>query len=61
MRIFKWLYARMGGLKPMSDERAFELFMEATKTMKPTPIMAHDFARLIEREHGIVWSKNDRP
>ncbi len=40
--------------KPLSEDEIMFCYMEAVRHMKPAPMFARDFARLIEAKHGIV-------
>tara|TARA_R100001244_G_scaffold89809_2_gene68254 strand:+ start:158 stop:355 length:198 start_codon:yes stop_codon:yes gene_type:complete len=47
------LKAKILGQKPLSDEDIMVAYMDAAKYIKPAPLFAQDFARLIEAKHGI--------
>lgn len=47
------LKANLLGQKPLSDEDIMMAYMDAAKYIKPAPLFAQDFARLIEAKHGI--------
>jgi len=47
------LKAKMLGQKPLSEDEIMVAYMDAAKYIKPAPLFARDFARLIEAKHGI--------
>lgn len=53
----KSLLARLRALlklqKPLSDEDALAIYMEAARHMKTSNLFAIDFVRAVERHHGI--------
>ena len=39
--------------KPLDEDEIMEAYTDAAKYIKPAPLFARDFARLIEAKHGI--------
>lgn len=60
-RFIKRLKALLLGQRPLCDDEVMGCYLEAAKHMKPTPLFARDFARLVEARHGIVSSHDVRP
>jgi hypothetical protein len=54
MRLVLRIKALLLRQKPLSDDEIWLCYMEAARHMKPTPMFARDFARLVEAKHGIV-------
>jgi hypothetical protein len=54
MRLLKRLKAKLLGQKPLDHDEIMFAYMDAAKHVKPAPLFAKDFARLIEAKHGIV-------
>jgi hypothetical protein len=61
MRLVSRIKALLLRQKPLCDDQIMMCYMEAARHMKPTPLFARDFARLIEARHGIVSSHDVRP
>jgi hypothetical protein len=54
MRLVSRIKALLLRQKPLSDDEILLCYMQAARHMKPTPLFARDFARLVEAKHGIV-------
>jgi|GEM_PF-2282285 len=54
MRFLKKIKARLLRQKPLSHDDILLIYMEASRHMKPAPLFARDFVRLVEARHGIV-------
>jgi hypothetical protein len=52
--MFKRLKAKLLGQKPLDHDEIMFAYMDAAKHVKPAPLFAKDFARLIEAKHGII-------
>lgn len=61
MRLVSRIKALLLRQKPLCDDTIMLCYMEAARHMKPTPLFARDFARLVEARHGIVSSHDVRP
>lgn len=51
--MLKKLKAMLLNQKPLDEDEIMEAYMDAAKYIKPAPLFARDFARLIEAKHGI--------
>ncbi len=61
MRLLKRLKAKLLGQKPLEEDQILQIYMDAAKHIKPAPLFAKDFARLIEAKHGIVGKYEVEP
>lgn len=61
MRLLKRLKAKLLGQKPLDHDEIIFAYMDAAKHIKPAPLFAKDFARLIEAKHGIVGKYEVEP
>jgi len=61
MRLLKRLKAKLLGQKPLGHDEIMFAYMDAAKHIKPAPLFAKDFARLIEAKHGIVGKYEVEP
>ena len=61
MRLLKRLKAKLLGQKPLDQDEIMFAYMDAAKHIKPAPLFAKDFARLIEAKHGIVGKYEVEP
>jgi hypothetical protein len=61
MRLLKRLKAKLLGQKPLDHDEIMFAYMDAAKHIKPAPLFAKDFARLIEAKHGIVGKYEVEP
>tara|TARA_R110000868_G_C10712251_1_gene750050 strand:- start:143 stop:343 length:201 start_codon:yes stop_codon:yes gene_type:complete len=61
MKIIKRLKAKLLRQTPLDDDQLLLIYMHAAKHMKPAPLFAKDFARLVEEHHGIVASHKVEP
>ena len=59
--MFKRLKAKLLGQKPLDHDEIMFAYMDAAKHIKPAPLFAKDFARLIEAKHGIVGKYEVEP
>ena len=59
--MFKRLKAKLLGQKPLDHDEIMFAYMDAAKHVKPAPLFAKDFARLIEAKHGIVGTYKTEP
>jgi hypothetical protein len=57
----KRLKAKLLGQKPLDHDEIIFAYMDAAKHIKPAPLFAKDFARLIEAKHGIVGKYEVEP
>ena len=53
MRLVSRIKALLLRQRPLCDDDIMLCYMEAARHMKPTPLFARDFARLVEARHGI--------
>jgi hypothetical protein len=60
MRLVSRIKALLLRQKPLCDDDIMMCYMDAARHMKPTPLFARDFARLVEARHGIVASHSVR-
>lgn len=61
MRLLKRLKAKLLGQKPLDHDEIMFAYVDAAKHIKPAPLFAKDFARLIEAKHGIVGKYEVEP
>tara|TARA_R110000803_G_scaffold188098_1_gene250489 strand:+ start:489 stop:689 length:201 start_codon:yes stop_codon:yes gene_type:complete len=61
MKLIKRLKAKLLGQKPLDHDEIMFAYMDAAKHIKPAPLFAKDFARLIEAKHGIVGKYEVEP
>ena len=61
MKLIKRLKAKLLGQKPLDHDEIMFVYMDAAKHIKPAPLFAKDFARLIEAKHGIVGKYEVEP
>tara|TARA_R110002167_G_C12367477_1_gene623790 strand:- start:101 stop:301 length:201 start_codon:yes stop_codon:yes gene_type:complete len=61
MQLLKRLKAKLLGQKPLDHDEIMFVYMDAAKHVKPAPLFAKDFARLIEAKHGIVGKYRVEP
>ena len=61
MKLIKRLKAKLLGQKPLNHDEIMFAYMDAAKHIKPAPLFAKDFARLIEAKHGIVGKYEVEP
>ena len=61
MRLLKRLKAKLLRQKPLDHDEIMFVYMDAAKHIKPAPLFAKDFARLIEAKHGIVGKYEVEP
>ena len=61
MKLIKRLKAKLLGQKPLNHDEIMFAYMDAAKHIKPAPLFAKDFARLIEAKHGIVGKYKVEP
>jgi hypothetical protein len=61
MKLIKRLKAKLLGQKPLDHDEIMFAYMDAAKHIKPAPLFAKDFARLIEAKHGIVGKYKVEP
>ena len=61
MRLLKRLKAKLLGQKPLDHDEIMFAYMDAAKHIKPAPLFAKDFARLIEAKHGIIGKYEVEP
>ena len=61
MRLLKRLKAKLLGQKPLDHDEIMFAYMDAAKHIKPAPLFAKDFARLIEAKHGIAGKYEVEP
>ena len=47
--------------KPIDEDQILQLYMDAAKHIKPAPLFAKDFVRLVEAKHGIVGKYKVEP
>jgi hypothetical protein len=59
--MIKRIKALLLGQKPLDEDQILQLYMDAAKHIKPAPLFAKDFARLIEAKHGIVGKYEVEP
>jgi hypothetical protein len=59
--MFKRLKAKLLGQKPLDHDEIMFAYMDAAKHVKPAPLFAKDFARLIEAKHGIIGRYKTEP
>ena len=60
MRLVSRIKAMLLRQRPLCDDDIMMCYMEAARHMKPTPLFARDFARLVEARHGFVASHSVR-
>lgn len=48
-RLGSWLT----GHKPLSEEEAWDIYMQCARHQKPAGLFAIDFVRAVEKKHGI--------
>tara|TARA_R110000796_G_scaffold128828_3_gene244447 strand:- start:120 stop:320 length:201 start_codon:yes stop_codon:yes gene_type:complete len=61
MRLLRRIKAKLLGQKPMQHDDILQVYMDAAKEVKPGPMFATDFVRLVEAHHGIVGDYHVEP
>lgn len=59
--MIKRIKALLLGQKPLDEDQILQLYMDAAKHIKPAPLFAKDFVRLVEAKHGIVGKYEVEP
>ncbi|MBP03936.1 MAG: hypothetical protein CMA72_04020 [Euryarchaeota archaeon] len=59
--MIKRIKALLLGQKPIDEDQILQLYMDAAKHIKPAPLFAKDFVRLVEAKHGIVGKYKVEP
>ena len=59
--MIKRIKALLLGQKPLEEDQILQLYMDAAKHIKPAPLFAKDFVRLVEAKHGIVGKYRVEP
>mgnify|MGYP003626620910 FL=1 len=59
--MIKRIKALLLGQKPLDEDQILQLYMDAAKHIKPAPLFAKDFVRLVEAKHGIVGKYKVEP
>jgi hypothetical protein len=54
MRLLKRIKAKLLRQYPMEHDDILQTYMSAASAVKPGPLFATDFVRLVEAHHGIV-------
>jgi len=59
--MIKRIKALLLGQKPLDEDQILQIYMDAAKHIKPAPLFAKDFVRLVEAKHGIVGKYRVEP
>ena len=59
--MIKRIKALLLGQKPLDEDEVLKIYMDAAKHIKPAPLFAKDFVRLVEAKHGIVGKYKVEP
>ena len=59
--MIKRIKALLLGQNPLDEDQILQLYMDAAKHIKPAPLFAKDFVRLVEAKHGIVGKYKVEP
>ncbi len=59
--MIKRIKAYLLSQKPLDEDQILQIYMDAAKHIKPAPLFAKDFVRLVEAKHGIVGKYRVEP
>ncbi len=59
--MIKRIKAYLLSQKPLDEDEVLRIYMDAAKHIKPAPLFAKDFVRLVEAKHGIVGKYKVEP